>query len=458
MKGKWHVLVVLILFLTMMTVAHGAVAKGGIDYSRLKEQSRVYPVTLTIGGMSFRGTLARMDRLSDKEIEEIIKEALKDAKLSESKLAEAQKAIERGAKAEELTKEDIDRVMNNLMKIAGVDNIVDLIKTVGGVEGQTFSDSLSGYAADEAKEKAMGWLLSQAAEGAGEAARPIIKLLDAAVISVDQYKRDQQKWKDRVDAANAQRMLNDFYYKVNELLDNRQSMRSRGWALHIEDSANRNFTFFTVEGNLQIWNVSLLLKKLDDGKNIGASGQYTGVVVITVEYEMSPFDQGFENWIINTRGMLEGMKDHFKGSAARQVGITGSNITYDPDDYDPTYIHRMLDKGNYSATFSVPVAKGQSVRTRLDFSGFSDLKEMTLRHKLTFNITSSGRVKYNTTHVVEYTTDNQETLTRHITDTTTITVGGKAQSGSSDTTQEEPWDSVVWEQWEKEKWLEIKFP
>lgn len=435
-----------------------AFARSGIDYSRIRKQALVFPAKLTIGELTFQGTLSRMDKLTDAEFDKIVKDALKEEELTELELSEAMATVDRVAKAEVLTQEDVDRVMGNLMKLAGVDNIAALIKAVAGSGGDAFADSLEGLAADEAKDKALEWVFEQAAEGAGEAAGVATKLLDAAIISADQYERDKKKWKDRVDAANAERKLQAFYERVNDRIDGLTGMRSHGWALNIADSDREQFTFFTTEGNLEIWTINMILKKHDIGDNTGPSGKYIGTVTFTVEYDMSPFDKGFEDWIINKTGMLEGMKDHFSGSAATSVGISGSDITYAPDAYDPTNIRRTLDNPDYTATLSVPASKGQRVRSRLDLAGFNDDKEINLRHKLVFTIKTSGRVKYSTTHTVEYTTENEETLHRRVTDQTTITAGGHTSSGTSDTTQEQAWDPAIWAQWEKEKWLEITYP
>lgn len=447
-------------FLSVVLIAASSCASAlsGIDYSRIRKQALVYPVKLNIGELTFQGTLSRMDKLTDEEFYKVIADAIKGEGFTELELAEAMATVDRVAKAEVLTQEDIDRVMGNLMKLAGVDNIADLIKAVAGPDGDAFADSLQGLAADEAKDKALEWVFEQAAEGAGEAAGIATKLLDAAIISADQHERDKKKWKDRVDAANAERRLQAFYERVNDLIDGLTGMRSHGWALNIVDSDREQFTFFTTAGNLEIWTINMILKKHDIGENTGPSGKYSGTVTFTVEYDMSPFDEGFEDWIINKTGMIKGMKEHFSGSAAVSVGISGSDITYAPDAYDPTNIRRTLDSADYTATLTAPASKGQRVRSRLDFAGLTDIKEISLRHELVFTIKTSGRVKYSTTHTVEFTAENEETLHRRITDKTTISAGGRTSSGTSDTSQEQAWDPAIWAQWDKDKWLEITYP
>ena len=454
---KAYTLAILILTFLLLVPCPSTAAKKGIDRDRVKDQAQVYPVTLTIGGMSFRGTLSRMDKATDEEVEKAIKDALKEMGLTELEIAELQETVERVAQEEELTQEDIDRVLGNLMKLAGVDSVVDLIKSIGSANADAFADALEGYATDEAKGKALEWILEQAVEGAGDAAGVVTKLLDAAVISADQYDRDQQKWKDRVDAANAERKLNEFYFKVKDRLDGLRGMRSHGWALKIEDSASKNFTFFTTEGNLQIWTVNLLLKKFDTKQNPGPNGKYSGVVIFTVEYEMSPFDQGFEDWAINKSGMLDAQKAYF--DKMKKVGISGYDVTYTPDDYDPTFIRRTLDGGDYSTSLSAPLSKGQSVRTRMDFTKFSDTKETTIRHSINVSFKTSGKVKYDISGTFDYISQNEDCLKKNYKNSGTMTAQGKTLSGSvNNVSSNIDFDSSLWEMWEKEKWLEITYP
>lgn len=445
-RPAWYCLMLLMLACAMLMPVAARAGKG-VDRGKVKAQQLVYPATLTIGGMSFRGKVSRMDKLTDEEIEKIIKDALKDAKMTELEASEAQDTVDRVAKEEELTQEDIDRVMNNIMKLAGVDNVADLVRAVGSADADDFADSLGGYAADEAREKALAWLLEQAAEGAGDAAGAVTKILDMLLISADQYARDQQKWKDRVDAANAQRKLNELYDRIRELMDNAAGARSRGWSLQIVDSASRNFTFYDVAGNLETWTVLMILKKPDAGENVGASGKYTGSVSITVEYEMSVFDEGFRN---SEYSGAKFFAESFKGAA----GVFTVTIDEPKDEYVKTRISRNLDSADFSLAVTVPSGSG-SVRTAVDFSGFKDDKQISIKHMVTLKSTmSSKRNNVETVHVLEFATENEEMLTRTA-DYNASNLGVNANAAVTDTLN---WDTAIWEQWEKEKWLEITHP
>lgn len=445
-KPGWYGLMLLLAACAVLLPAAARAGKG-VDRGKVKTQQLVYPATLTIGGMSFRGQVSRMDKLTDEEIEKIIKDALKDAKMTELEVSEAQDTVDRVAKEEELTPEDVDRVMDNIMKLAGVDNVADVIRAIGNTSAEDFAVSLGGFAADEAKEKALAWILEQAEEGAGDAAGPITKILDMILISADQYALDKQKWKDRVDAANAQRKLNKLYDYIKEMMDNAAGARSRGWSLWIKDTDRRNFTFYGVAGNLETWTVLMILKKPDAGEDVSAGGKYTGSVSIIVEYEMSVFDEGFKN------SELSGAKffaESFK-SAAGNLTVT---VDKPKDDYAKTKISRNLDSADFSLAVTVPSGSG-SVRTAVDFSGFKDDKQISIRHKVTLKSAMSGNGNnVKTVHVLEFATENEEKLTRTA-DYNATNLGVNANAAVSDTVA---WDSAIWEQWEKEKWLEITHP
>lgn len=451
MTKKPFAAVTLVLLLLLFPLLQAFAAPGkGVNRERIKEQNLIYPATLSIGSMSFRGRISRMDKATDSEIEEAIKKALDEMGLTELEVGEAQALVEKVAKDEELTKEDVDAVMDNLFKLAGVDSLAELLKVMFGDSSKSFTEAMADYAADEVKGKALDWILEQIAEGGSEVFSVATKLLDMVVISMDQYEKDQQKWKNRVDAANAERMLNEFYDKVNETLDNMQGMRSRGWSLQIEDTANRNFTFFGVEGNMETWTVNMLLKKFDTGDNVSASGTYTGIVSITVEYEMSEYDKGFKDWCINKSG--------FYDTYIAAVSAAGKLKLDASDDYEKTYIHRNLTGDNFSTSLSVPVAKGQSVRSQLSFSDFEDIKDIAIQHKITVLAKLSGKVKMTHDYELQYSSENEEALSVNTTSNVTVTAGGKTITNTSTDKQKVKWDSSIWEQWEKEKWLEITYP
>ena len=457
MKKSLHILTLIILIVLFIVPCITVSAKKEVDRSKIEDSTKIYPVTLTIGSMSFRGTLSRMDKPTEEEIKQAIKDALKEMGLTELEISELQETVDRVAAEEELTQEDIDRVMQNLMKIAGVDNVVDLIKSVGSAEDGAILDALEGYGADEAYEKTLEWLLEQVAEGAGEAAGAVKKLLDTAMISADQYERDQQKWKNRVDAANAERTLKEFYFKAKDRADGMRGMRAHGWALKIEDSASKNFTFFTTEGNLQIWTVNLILKKYDTKQDNVPSGKYSGVVVISVEYEMSPFDQGFADWAINKSGMLDAQKTYF--DKMKKMGVTGYDITYAPDDYDPTYIHRILDDNDYSTSLTVPLSRGQNVKFLIDLSSLTDTKDTVIRHSLSVKQTTTGKVVYDISGSFDYTSQNEDFLKKAFSSSNKMTAQGKTITGTvGPVSSNIGFDPSIWDQWDKEKWLEIIHP
>ena len=341
--------------------------------------------------------------------------------------------------------EDMKDIRDNLLKLAGLDTLADVIEYVSGGGDKSAGDLVGDYAMDQVKGKVLDILMEGAGEGAGGV---VSTVFDTVVISSDQYEKDQEKWKNRAADAVAKRLLNEFYDKVKEKLQNQSDQRFKGWELKIDTWGSRNFTFYETEGNLETCKVLIDLKKTDKEEDVGASGTYTGFVDITFDYELSAFDKGFLDWSMINSALVGSYKTAWPG-----VKIDTS------DEYTPTYVNRKLVNENYSIYLAVPTGKGMTTKTKMDVSSLNDSKMIAINHKTIAEMNySADKVVLDHTVTVTYSADNDEKLSAAFVGSGTLTSDGVPGSLDASEKFEAPWDPAIWEQWEKDKWLVITHP
>lgn len=419
----------------------------GVDLNKIKKPVGSYPATLYIGNMSFGGKLSRMNNVSNKEIKQAIKEVLKEISkpnelITELKIGEAEALVERVAQEEKFTPEDMKEVRDNILKLVGgwdtYAKIYDLMRN----EGESLEEIAIGAAGDAAQEKLLELMFK-------EAGGNISKVVDGIFICADQYAEDKEKWKNRADALNAKRMLNDFYEKVNERIENKANSCQMGWSLAIEDTNRAYFSFYGIEGNCQTWNVRMLLKKKDEGKG-GPSGNYEGPIDIEVEYDMGPFDRGY------LENLLSDMRENPQYCIAEKE--LSMKYTYE---YSPTKITRRLQ--TCSTSINIVSSNTNIISEPIDFANFDDDKKIKLAHKLitTYENDSDDGCHYYFKKISYYKSNNEEKITvkDRIIEDYIICDGKKSLlEDPSNTDDYILWDTTIWEQWDKEKRLEISFP
>ena len=94
-----------------------------------------------------------------------------------------------------------------ILKTTGLDLPVEIIEHVVGLNDRPLDEFLLDTAVGAARDKAAEKLLKKAGG-------PVLQVTDALMFLSEKYEQDKQRWKDRVDAINAKRMLMDFYNKA----------------------------------------------------------------------------------------------------------------------------------------------------------------------------------------------------------------------------------------------------
>lgn len=326
----------------------------------------------------------------------------------------------------------IQEYRDNLLKIAGVDTVADVIEYLTETGDKSASDIAGDYVLDAAREKALEGLVEGAS---GEAGR----IIDTVVISSDQYEKDKEKWKNRAASAIAKRMVNDFYDGVEEKLYNINSIRFRGWELKIDDIAYRRFSWNGSEDNIETCNVWMCLKKADN-KLKDASGVYSGIVHIVFEYDMSGYDASLKN---------DYLAVYFDNMVLSEVSDGGK----------PTTISRELDDSSFSINLQVPVQKGSVTTHQLDVSRFSDIKSISINREITLTAKGSMAGYSSDYHyVVTYSADSDKEILVQEVLSGNVSISSKTDEVYNTYNSTLTFDQSIWNSWKSSKDLSVLYP
>ena len=435
--------------LVAMALLGQAVANTGIDRSKINTlASKRYPVTLRIGTFSFEGELARRSQITEEDIKKAIEEALNKFGKTETEIGEAEALVKKVARDNVFTKEDSERVGKEIrdfiLKQTGLDTPVEIIEHIIGMNDRPIDEFLLDTAGGAAKDKAVNMLL-------GELGGTVTNVIEGLMFLSEKHAQDKQKWKNRADAVNAQRMLQNFYRQVNNNIERIAKERPQGWAISMGQATNsRYFTFFGIGGNLEIWTIDLFLNKPDKGNDKEPYGVYRGLVDITIDYEMSKFDAGiqdqYQDWI-----------DGLYKDVDQEMGF---KWVY-KNEGSPTKIIRHLSELDYFLIVPQWHTGAKSIKIPLDFTSSEDYKLIEINRQVerTLNHFYEG-ILYQAKSTMNFKADNEEKLLysyephyfKLIADGYTGTIPEQKVTG------EVPWDSSIWEYWEHEKVLEIILP
>jgi hypothetical protein len=442
-------LILLILLVTTAVPVQGAPARG-VDRSKIGFDSlESYPLIITVGELSFAGELARGANATKEDIEKAIEKTLKESGKTEAEIGEAEAFVEKVARDRTLAEKAVGREIRDvILKNTGLDLPVEIIEHVVGLNDRPLDEFLLDTAVGAAQDKAAEVLLKKAGG-------PVIQVTEALMFLSEKYEQDKQRWKDRVDAINAKRMLKDFYDKANYNLKNIAGNERWNWRISMDATDSRYFTFFEIPGNLEMWTFNISLEKQGNIRESdrGPFGLYTGSVEIYIKTEMSKFDEGikdkYQDWI---EGLYAGLNQEL-----------GLQWTYKSAGAK-TEIERKIGSGNFYLDLSTQSADG----VILDLDSLGDTKLVIIDRKVERsgdNTFDNARFQAKDTMTfwanresnLQYTYDPQYF---------NITVDGEtlpAQYAGVPMAQkvsgEVPWDSSVWDYWDKnEKKMKIIIP
>lgn len=442
-------LISLLLLVTTAVPVQGASTRG-VDRSKIGFDSlESYPLIITVGELSFEGEVARGAKATEEDIEKAIEKTLKEFGKTEAEIGEAEAFVEKVARDRVLAEKNVGKEIRDvILKASGLDLTVEVIEHIVGLNDRPLDEFLLDTAVEAAEDKAAGLLL-------GKTGGPVLQVTEALMFLSEKYEQDKLRWKDRVDAINAKRMLTDFYNKANYNLKNIAGNEHWNWRIAMDATDSRYFTFFGIPGNLEMWtfNISLDKKVKFRESDRGPFGLYTGSVEIKIKCEMSKFDEGikdkYQDWI-----------DGLYADLNQELGF---QWTYKSEGRK-TEIERAIGSSDYRLYLSPQSADG----VILDFDPFGDSKLVIIDRKIERSVDHTyDNARFQAKGMMTFWADSESNL-QYTYDPQyfNITVDGEtvpAQYAGVPVEQkfngEVTWDSSVWDYWDKnEKEMKLIIP
>ena len=445
-------LITLILLVTTAVPVQGASTRG-VDRSKIGFDSlESYPLIITVGELSFEGELARGAEATEEDIEKAIEKTLKEFGKTEAEIGEAETLVEKVARDDVFTAEDSRRVAKEIRhfiaKQTGTEILLETIEHIIDLNDRPLDEFILDTAEGAVRDKAIDLLL-------GELGGSVTDVVEGLMFLSEKYEQDKQKWKNRAEAINAKRMLTNFYHKANVNLKNIAGEGRWNWRVSMDATDSRYFTFFGIPGNLEMWtfNISLDKKGKIRESDRGPFGLYTGTAEIKIKYEMSKFDEGIKN---KYQDWIDGLYTDLNQELGLQWNYKNEGRK--------TEIERMIGSGDYNLYLSPQSADG----VILDFDPFGDAKLVVIDRKIERSVDHTyDNARFQVKDTMTFWADGESDLQySYEPQYFNITVDGKtlpAQYAGVPMAQkvsgEVPWDSSVWNYWDKnDKKMKLLIP
>ncbi len=262
--------------------------------------STSYPAELLIDmpnhtQVKLKGTCSLEGQLTDEDILDALKKAA-----AETGYKSPENAVDDKLKIDRLkdkltfSQEDQERIIKNWLSIAGMDKVADILKGKFPNYGETDAASIvidmikSGDPPDLSA-------LSPVPTDFGGFAQNII--INGTVLTVEQYKRDQQKWKDIVELSQARGRYREFTAHVNSIIKQKTKEKT-AWTIRIQTQAVQEQLYRGApEIHLPYIYTSDIVLTKKDGKFDTPKGVYEGEFKIDVDVSCEDYDRNFHKYL-----------------------------------------------------------------------------------------------------------------------------------------------------------------
>ena len=327
---------VLVFALLPIVPAYAAMPKS-IDWSKIHRLNN-YKVMLTIGDMTFQGTLTN-EKITEKELGEIVQNALKEMGLNEKEfeilndLVNIMKAHDTMTPAQR--QKIYDRWCDMLGVLPGVGDAATVINIIGKLcSGDTSGagKSVLDTVGDKGGEKFLEIVGERLAdEEVGKIAGKTIgfyKAINAFIEGVTEAKGFGQRTKDRASGLEANRKLNDFYRRVNNEVEKLYKDNAGFNTVKFENAtARKPVTVFGAQCT-EVWTLNMTLGQTSTLFAKGSmDGWYEGDYTIDIEYDLGALAAKLPE-LMQTSEWQRGAQ----GSHSEYSGVWGSlNTNFNPN-------------------------------------------------------------------------------------------------------------------------------
>lgn len=456
----------LALAMLVMICPVRAEASSNIDLSRVKFSSGSEKLVFEFGGVKIEGEVRQKVPFTQEEIDRLVKETLKEAGLTELDIKEANDKVEKARRASDFTKEDMDRIKQNLLTTAEVTPVPEDAVTVFQVIdkymsttswddiGTASADLLEQSMTDQVKDTASGFVdrageLGENVNLANEWLGAISSILSFCEMLADEQAHSRQKWQDIADGAEAKRLLNRFYEALQEKIDRyKRKSDQEGWVIDFNQAPGRRvFTFFSVGNNFQDWYLDMNMEQKSTNEFGSIAGEYEGHFTIRATNNMK---EGFQKHTdavlrhLDSKGVLGG---GIKVLISQMSGA-GFPTSFKPGAIGEAYIERTIS-GSCEATIAESGDITLSLHEDSDKTGVN-ISGVTA--KLTSDIKQSG-VSAKMVMTLELYATKEELMVRGAETETSGSAHGQGFDFSAGMSMDSKagWDENIWKPWDGTK-------
>lgn len=443
-----------------------AYAMSGVDMSRIKFSENEKELRFQFGDIIIEGGyVQQVHPFTEAEVEKLARKALSNRGITQLDLVEANRAIEKAKRAVEFTSEDYEEWKENMLTTIGVTGVVpgDVLTAIelankymtskswddiGQVSGEFLSDQVK----DEIKDTAKGYIgealnIASDFELIDEWKDKITKIVEFAEVMADSHARTKQKWKDIGDGANAKRLLNEFYTRFQQEVENyMRKSDEAGWIIKFDYRSDyRIFSFFGVPNNDQTWSLNMDMNKIQGDAFGSIAGTYKGVYTVNAEHNMDAFKN-------NTAKAAEKMKPLTQLQKRYDANKEFYRTEFvSPEQNGRVYIGRTICGGctaviDKSGEISLTLNE-DSDETTVEFSGVMvDLKVTAVNKEL-------GDI-FNMTIPIEISNEKQELFVNGIGINIVDLQPGlevDEQFTGAGGAQSVGWDKQIWKHWDRQE-------
>jgi DNA-directed RNA polymerase subunit F len=304
-------LICFLLVFSMFTVLLPATtfAVSPVDLSRVKFNTGSQPLVFSFGSVSMHGELRQYLPFTCEEIDKLVDQVLKRMAKTLWDIRLANEAVQKANKAREFTPEDAKRAREDIIKVLGATgygSAATVLDALNKYLSTNSWDELGRTATDQLEDSLTGWVKDTAGDMLSNTPADVVKkgadiagkaiaVLDVLIAMEEAQTRTKQKYTDLSKGADARIFLQEFYFRLNDLIqDYKRRSDEEGWHIAFERataSDGRYFTFYGVPGNLQTWALDMTLYQRSTDQYGSAVGEYSGEFYMSVDHEMSNFNR-----------------------------------------------------------------------------------------------------------------------------------------------------------------------
>lgn len=444
-----------------------ALASSSIDLSRVKFSSGSEKLLFEFGGVKIEGEVRQKVPFTEAEIDRIVKETLKESGLTELDIKEANEKVEKAQRAADFTKEDLERIKQNIFTsmatVPEAGNVATLLETINKYMTSTSWDDIGTASADmledamtaQVKDTASGFIdrtgeLGENVNLAGAWAESLLSIAAFCDMLADEQTHDRQKWQNIADGAEAKRLLNNFYKSLQDKIDRyKHKSDQAGWVIDFNQamSQERVFTFFSAGNNYQYWYLDMNMEQTSTNEFGSIAGAYEGHFTIRAANNL---EEGFQRQTdavlrhLNNKGVLgSGIKAYIS-----QMNAAGFPTEFKPGASGEAYIERTIS-GSCEATIS---ESGEITLSLHEDSDETQVQISSVTSELTAMIQENGVNGKMVTAFELYASEEELRVRGRSTDTSGSAYGhGFSFSAGMNLDTKAGWDENIWKPWDGTK-------